>query len=145
MKFCYARRKLPPSSNALMGWNSVTRSFYSTPEVLALRADVAECYQNSDLYRALTKMDLDCFEGDCLFSYCICPTRKKCDVDNFCKAVIDALFRCSIIKDDSQIQRVIGLRCQNCRNFPWEKSAVKVSIAGSRCNHRSFHCYSKKL
>ena len=116
---------------------------FTPPEVLALRADVAECYQNSDLYRAHTKMGVDCFEGDCLFSYCICPTRKKCDVDNFCKAVIDELFRCKIIKDDSQIQRVTGFRCQKCRNSPSEKSAVTVFIASSRCYQ--LHSCSKKI
>jgi len=52
-------KKLPPSLNQRLGWNSYTRRFYATQEGIALRDDVQECFQNSDI----SKQILEPYEG----------------------------------------------------------------------------------
>lgn len=36
----------------------------------------------------------------------IAPTRRKCDVDNFCKSTLDALMHAGVFADDSQIDEL---------------------------------------
>ena len=112
MKFCNARRKLPPSLNQRYGWNSYTRKFYATQDVLNLRDDVGLCFHRSEI----SKKILEPYEGDVHLSYTICPAQTKTDVDNFGKCVLDAIVYCKIIKDDSQVQSIHGYKCQKCRN-----------------------------
>ena len=125
MKLCYARRKLPPSLNQRHGWNSRTRRFYCTQDVLNLRDDVMLCFHRSEI----SKNVLEPYEGDVSLSYTICPPRSKTDVDNFAKVYLDALVHCKIIGDDAQVQSIRGYRCQNCRNLK----------KGEKCRW-AFHC-----
>ena len=53
--------------------------------------------------------------GDVEFEYTICG-RPNCDVDNYAKAILDSIQRAKIIKNDSQVQKLVGQKCQKCRN-----------------------------
>ena len=128
MKFCYARRKLPPSLNQRCGWNSKNRRFYATKAVLNLREDVGLCFHRSEI----SKKVLEPYEGDVSLTYTICPPRPKTDVDNFGKVFLDALVRCEIIKDDSQVQSIHGYKCQKCRNLKGKNKKATCRWA--------FHC-----
>ena len=125
MKFCYASKKLPPSGDMRNKVNFTTKTFYNTPDYRQFQMRVKESFLESELAKQL----LEPFEGDVEFEYTICPGRTRTDLDNFAKSMLDSAVRAGILKDDSQVTKILATKCLKCRHLK----------RGEKCLY-SFHC-----
>ena len=117
MKFCYASKPLPPSGDTRNKIDFVHKRFFNTHEYKVFQLLVKEAFLESELAKVL----LDPFEGDVEFEYTICPGRAKADLDNFAKSMLDSAVRAGILKDDSQVTKILATKCLKCRNLKKEK------------------------
>ena len=129
MKFCFACKKLPPTGDRRNRIDFASKFVYNTPEYRQFQLEVKEAFLESDLAKEL----LSPFEGDCEFDYYVCG-RPNCDVDNYAKSMLDSIQRACIIKNDSQIQKLVGQKCQKCRD----------KKRGERCLY-SFWCELRQI
>ena len=125
MKFCFASKKLPPSCDSRNKVNFAKKCFYNTQEYRLFQLHVKNAFLESDIAKEL----LTPFEGDIEFEYTICPGRTKTDLDNFAKGFLDSATRAEIIKDDSQVTKILATKCLKCRTLK----------RGQKCLY-SFHC-----
>ena len=113
MKLCYASKKLPPSGDSRNKVNFAKKCLYNTPDCRQFQMLVKHAFLESDLAKQLPEP----FEGDVEFSYTICPGRAKTDLDNFAKSMLDSAVRAGILKDDSQVTKILATKCLKCRHL----------------------------
>ena len=90
---------------------------YNTLPYLDFQQEVKSAFLESEIYKDLQEP----WEKDAEFDYFICPSRDKADVDNNAKSFCDSVVRAGVLRDDSQIQKITGTKCQKCRNLHWKK------------------------
>ena len=86
----------PPSVNHY--WGQRGHRKYITARGLAFREQVAESVAESGAHAGTGRLSV--------FVSLFQPTRRKCDIDNYMKALIDALQHAGLFEDDEQIDRL---------------------------------------
>ena len=130
MKFCYVSKTLPPSGDSRNKIDFIHKCFFNTHEYKVFQMLVKDAFLESELAKQLPEP----FEGDVEFEYTICPARAKTDLDNFAKSMLDSAVRAGIIKDDSQVTKILATKCLKCRDLKKDK----------KCKF-AFHCTLRLL
>ncbi len=103
--FCY-RLPWPPSVNSYWRTGVSTKHgvpmTYLSPKAKEFRSEVVRCIAEQDGDTPDTL-----FGRLAVHIELVAPTRRKFDVDNFCKSTIDALMHAGIFADDEQIDKLI--------------------------------------
>ncbi len=96
----------PPSMNSYWGTRVVTTKgrplamTYLTKRAKEFRQEVSAIVGQQEPLEQRLAVNIEL----------IAPTRRRFDVDNFCKGTIDALMHAGVFEDDSQIDRLIVSR-----------------------------------
>ena len=86
----------PPSANHY--WGQSGNRKYITKRGLAFREQVAESVAESGAHAGAGRL--------AVFVSLFQPTRRKCDIDNYMKALLDALQEAGLYENDEQIDRL---------------------------------------
>lgn len=86
----------PPSTNHNAYWGQVGHRRYLTAKAKAFRADVWEACRNREGFQIPLAMTVELYPTD----------RRKRDIDNPIKALLDALQHAGVIADDSLVEKL---------------------------------------
>ena len=108
MSFEYNADKLPPSLNRL--WSVYLQNIYLTREARVFRLGVRDAWLKTKQEKMKGKLR-------CSYKMCAHDKRKR-DLDNYCKAVLDACQNMGVIENDSNVLALEATKCE-CRHCPF--------------------------